>query len=270
MTVTLALEDLALDPGEWVATGPEQVTHAAGLWHQWMTDGYVIKRGIIDHATIDAYTAEWRTHNADRPGGWPDATPYMRHPALLDLCTHPAIANTIDQILGEPAGVHLNLTGWVTTGRDWHQDSYLNPPGVGGHYAAVWIALDDIHPDSGPFEIAPGTVAWPQVSQAKIRAALGDDGDTPQWPKHSERILTPLFTRMLEGRRIDRFVPAAKGDVLFWNGRALHRGAPANVPGMERRALIAHYSGIHHRADMPRARRHGAGWYFPLEGGPVR
>jgi hypothetical protein len=34
---------------------------------------------------------------------------------------------------------------------------------------------------------------------------------------------------------------------------------------MERRALIAHYSGINHRQDMPAARQHGGGWYFPVE-----
>jgi hypothetical protein len=34
---------------------------------------------------------------------------------------------------------------------------------------------------------------------------------------------------------------------------------------MERRALIAHYSGIHHRHDMPSAQQNvDCGWYFPL------
>ena len=31
----------------------------------------------------------------------------------------------------------------------------------------------------------------------------------------------------------------------------MHRGSYANVPGMQRKALISHYSGVTHRIDMP-------------------
>ena len=45
--------------------------------------------------------------------------------------------------------LHLALTGWISTQRDWHQDDYLNPPFVANWYAAVWMALDDISAESG-------------------------------------------------------------------------------------------------------------------------
>jgi hypothetical protein len=38
---------------------------------------------------------------------------------------------------------------------------------------------------------------------------------------------------------------------------------------MPRKSLIAHYSGINHRQDMPTAKSHNGGWYFPIEGGLV-
>lgn len=61
-----------------------------------------------------------------------------------------------------------------------------------------------------------------------------------------------------------------RGDVLVWHGRLLHRGSRAVVPGAYRPALIAHYSGIRHREDMPLALRHEAGgWFFPINGGPA-
>lgn len=43
--------------------------------------------------------------------------------AVLD----PNIHAVLEELLGEPAGVHLSLTGWLTTTRDWHQDCVLNP-----------------------------------------------------------------------------------------------------------------------------------------------
>lgn len=263
----------------------------------WNDDGVVILPGLLTDDLIEAYDAEWEVANgyrglswgrpdrpswpgddeyaaplllADRPGGWPDCTPYMRHDGLRRIVCHPAITTTLERLLGEPAGVHLNLTGWVTTERDWHQDSYLNPPHVGDYYAAVWIALGPIHPDSGPFQYVPGSHRWPQVTRERIGQFV--DLRDPAWPTHSEQVLSPLFDQMIrdEGAEVVTYLPS-RGDVLIWHGRLLHRGSKANVPGAYRPALIAHYSGISHRADMPTARlTDEGGWLFPIaQSGPV-
>lgn len=278
----LTLDALALDPAEWADTPVEtSLGPLTDDQRRFIRDGYTVAERLIPDDLIDAYAEEWLATNGPdgdgdyRPGGWPDATPYMRHPALRSLCTYGPLSDLLAHLIGEPMAVHLNLTGWVTTERDWHQDSYLNEPYVGGHYAAVWIALDEIHQDSGPFQLVKGSTAWPQVSQRKVRGALrerGLDGDGPMWPKATETLLTPLFEAELERRRpeVVTFLPG-RGDVIVWNGRALHRGSRANRPGMERRALIAHYSGVGHRPDMPPAIREGGGWLFPLGGSqPVR
>lgn len=254
----------------------------------WNDDGVVIVPGLIDDDRIAAYEAAWIDANgpveygrtwdasgngplllyAERPGGWPDCTPYMRHPEILDLVA--PLERPLAELVGEPMGLHLNLTGWVTTTRDWHQDSYLNEPEVGDHYAAVWIALGDIHPDSGPFQYVPGSHRWPQVTRDRIGRVV--DLNDPQWPRHSEAVLTPLFAEEIERRdaEVVTHLPR-KGDVLIWHGRLLHRGSVANVPGAYRPAFIAHFSGIHHRPAMPAAVLHpGGGAYFPiLASGPV-
>jgi len=235
----------------------------------WNDNGVLIMRDFIPEQLMVDYERCWLENNSDRPGGWPDCTPYRRHPELLAILTHAPLAAILEGLIGEPAGVHLNLTGWRSTERDWHQDSYLNPPHVGDFYAAIWVALDTIHPDSGPFQYVPGSHRWPQVTREKIVKALRPDERDHRWPKHSERILTPLFEKEIE----DRGIPvvshfAERGDVLIWHGRIMHRGSKANVPGMERRSLIAHYSGIHHREDMPPAQRvPGGGWFFPIDDG---
>lgn len=244
----------------------------------WNDEGVVTLPGLINDDLITAYQACWVAANgpahisdgrlaAERPGGWPDCTPYMRHPEILDLVA--PLAPHLEELLGEPAGMHLNLTGWVTTGRDWHQDSYLNEPEVGDHYAAVWIALDDIHPDAGPFQYVPGSHRWPQVTRELIGQHV--DLTDPTWPKQSERILTPLFTAEIAARDATpvTYLPE-KGDVLIWHGRLLHRGSPARRPGAYRPGFIAHFSGIAHRPAMGRAVQHPrGGWYFPIDGGPV-
>jgi hypothetical protein len=235
----------------------------------WNDDGVVILKGFLPEGLMADYESCWLSNNAERPGGWPDCTPYRRHPELLSLLTYGPLAEKLEELIGEPAAVHLNLTGWMSTERDWHQDSYLNPPHVGDFYAAIWIALDTIDPDSGPFQYVPGSHRWPQVTREKILDALEPHEKDHRWPKHSERILTPLFESEIEKRGVPVVSHLAeRGDVLIWHGRIMHRGSKANVPGMERRSLIAHYSGVNHRHDMKKAKRaSGGGWYFPIDDG---
>jgi ectoine hydroxylase-related dioxygenase (phytanoyl-CoA dioxygenase family) len=252
----------------------------------WNTSGVSFHKSMFGVELIEPYKNEWADANgfqgldvadnaalildADRPGGWPDCTPYMRHEALMRLCCDPHLAAALHDLMGEPAAVHLNLSGWVTTERNWHQDTYLNEAEVGDYYAAVWIALGRIHPDSGPFQYVPGSHMWHRLLRSKIAPHV--DMADPSWPKHTEDFLTPLVEAEVEerpGARVVSHLPDT-GDVLIWHPRLYHRGSRAHMPGAYRPALIAHYSGIHHRPAMPTPVQHPAGgWYFPInDSGP--
>jgi ectoine hydroxylase-related dioxygenase (phytanoyl-CoA dioxygenase family) len=272
----------------------------------WNDQGVIVLRGVLDPVMVADYMAEWRDANgwqtltpafagddgidplcrlvADLPGGWDDCTPYMRHPALMALCCQAPIAEALEAAIGEPAGVHLNLTGMVSTQRNWHQDGYLNPPEVGDHYAAVWMALDNIHHQAGPFQYIPGSHRWHRLLREKIGQFV--DLNDPAWPKASEDILTPLVEAVLDGQQqltvepghplplipeVRTYLPDA-GDVLLWHPRLYHRGSEPLVRDAFRPALIAHYSGINHRGDMPTPEQHPlGGWYYPIaSSGPVR
>src|SRR6185295_1355506 len=173
------------------------------LAENWRRDGYVILPGFLSPQVIDAYADAWIGANADRLMGWPDNCPYMRIGALRRLCCDTDLAQILAFLIGEPMGVHLNLTGWRSTTRDWHQDGYLNPDHVADHYAAVWVALDDIHPDAGPFEYVPGSHRMiPPIRQKPMLRALGTDESNPDWPAESERILTPLFEELIAEREL--------------------------------------------------------------------
>src|SRR5262249_39436113 len=140
------------------------------------------------------------------------------------------------------------------------------------HYAAVWTALDQIEPDAGPFEFVPGSHRWPIIRQTKILDLLDyADGSDPHWPWESERLLTPFFESEIKlgDAKVERFL-GGKGDVLIWHSRLLHRGSLAERAGAERRSMIAHYSAVRCRPDMPRVRQHrGGGLYFVLKGNVV-
>jgi hypothetical protein len=214
----------------------------------------------------DAYSAA-----RARADGWEwQLTPYMRVPELQRVCCDGVLADVMEKLVGEPVGLHLNLCGQTTSDRDWHADVYLSGDFVKDHYVAAWVALGDIGPDCGPFEYAPGSHRWGRLDQQKVIDAMLAQGlTTParlaggEWPKDSEKLLTPLFDA--KGAETRAFL-AQKGDVLLWHPLLWHRGSPARVPGTPRPAVIGHYSGVNHRKDFSSYATHPLGGRFFLAG----
>lgn len=216
-------------------------------------DGVLILNSFIPEDLIAQYV-EKRSKLAD-PRGWASPTPYERIGELKEICLFGPLMQKLKELIGEEMFLHLNLTGWVSTERLWHQDLYLNPPFVGSYYAAVWFALDDIAPDSGPFQFVRGSNRWTCITRKKVFEYMdlfGLDKTDPAWPKITEKWVAEACEKEIARRKakIESFI-AKKGDVLIWHGRLVHQGSRPEVPGKERRALIAHYSGIDHRPDMP-------------------
>ena len=217
----------------------------------WRRDGVAILPRFLPDVLMDAYSA--RRGLVQNPGGWPSPTPYLDVPEMRELALYPPLMQRIQELIGEPMLLHLCLTGWVSTERGWHQDDYLNPPFVNGWYAAVWMALDDIHPDSGPFEYVPGSHRWALMRGDKVRAYMPPkQARSPVWPQLSESFVVPTIDAEIKrkGGEVRAFL-AKRGDVLIWHGRLMHRGSKPNRPGMPRKSLICHYTGASHRQDMP-------------------
>lgn len=235
------------------------------LQREWRETGVVILPRFLPDDLMDAYVRErepfgWR--------GWDSPTSYLDHPALRTIALFPPLMAKLQELIGEPMMLHLCLTGWISTERNWHQDDYLNPPHVNSWYAAVWMALDNIHPDSGPFEYIPGSHRWPLLRGDKVRALMPrEEAESGHWPKTSERLVVPAVEAEIKARSAaSKKFMAKRGDVLIWHGRLLHRGSEPNVPRMERKAVICHYSGITHRADMPFRRRDENGQRYVIFG----
>lgn len=242
----------------------------------WDCHGVAFLPGLIPGELIDAYveerkrliggTPKWRT-------GWNDPTPYMRVRSMLDIACHRPLTEEIKPLIGwkEP-GLHLCLTGFQSTERAWHQDRYLNPEYVGEKYIAAWIALDDIHEDSGPFEWIPGSHLWPVIERSKVweeMRARGQDPNLPTWPSDSEGWVGAACEEEIRRQGVTKKAfYARRGDVLLWHASLVHRGSKPRNAELERRSLICHYSAIDARPDMPHLRRMENGsFYFWFEHG---
>ncbi len=250
-------------------SNPALLSESAKFWRQ---NGFLIVNNLIEHELLNEYCQDWILHNRvnnSRPGGYPGPTPHDHVDSLLRIGTHQKIRETAKHLIGEEMGLHLCLTGWKSTERNWHQDGYLNPDENSDHYIAVWVALDDIHPDSGPFEFIPGSHKLPRITQENTKNHLQPhERESNLWPTYSERFLTPLFESLRANHHLQsqQFL-AKKGDVLFWHSRLMHRGSAPKNRDLDRKTAILHYSGIHHRPDfdnnqITKKQYADQGWYW--------
>lgn len=245
---------------------------------QWDEDGVLLLPGFIPGDLIDAYVEE-RTKliggtDSWRPG-WNDATPYQHVPTMRALALHRPLTEAIRPLIGgNEAGLHLCLTGFQSTERAWHQDRYLNPETVGEHYIAAWISLGDVDPEAGPFEYVPGSHRWSVIERRKVWSRmrqLGQKPDLPTWPSDSEGWVGEACDEEIARRQASiRPFLGKRGDVLLWHASLVHRGSKPRNKALERRALIAHYSSIRHRPDMPHlVKAENGSFYFSFPGASV-
>jgi phytanoyl-CoA dioxygenase PhyH len=239
----------------------------------WRESGDLLLPGVLPHELIDRYVERFEQYHC--LAGFQTPTPYEHVVELRDLALHPPVVERINKLIGEEMVLHLNLTGWISTERNWHQDDYLNSPDINGWYLAVWMALDDIAPDCGPFQFIPGSHRWPVLRQERVRALMTAEqkAEDAADPNAAWAIFTQeRVAAAVECRREELHLPyetflAKKGDVLIWHACLHHRGSQptARVPawrgvasrwlGTEitvppRRSLISHFT-ARPRVNMP-------------------
>jgi ectoine hydroxylase-related dioxygenase (phytanoyl-CoA dioxygenase family) len=247
----------------------------------WRDNGVVVIRDFFDKNLLHHYIR--RRQDLEKVSlhrhmvGWDSPTPYEHVPEMRDICLHKPLMEKLHELVGEPMLLHLALTGWISTERNWHQDDYLNPPHVNSWYAAIWIPLAQIGETQGPFEYIPGSHRWPLLRQSRVKAwmspaelARRNAVGSETWAKDSERFVVPAIQAEIaaRGAATESFL-ADTGDLLIWHGRLMHRGS-APTGNRWRPALIAHYSGVNHRPDMTTRARTPAGHEYFLTGIPLQ
>ena len=212
----------------------------------WRRDGALIIKSLIPDSLIESYSLERQKRGIPHTSGFPDCFAYMRVPEVLAIASYKPLSDLLSNLLGEEMLPHFDLTQWISTERNWHQDDYLNDESINSHYAAVWFALDDISPDSGPFEYIPTTNHLPITRKGKVKQLLPEgERESPDWPKHSEKVLNPIFQELIDEFGVEpKTFLGEKGDALIWHGRLVHRGSMPNIKDKIRKSLIIHYTGV--------------------------
>lgn len=251
----------------------------AEICSQWVIDGYYIAPGLI---SLEKIERAWRAYEAAIAEGTitvpceslgPDDVfpgrkldPHLHVPAVKELLHEEKIIEITDLLFGRRTLPFQTIIGHKGSSQDPHSDAIHMTTYPLGYLIACWIALEDIHPDSGPLEF------YPQSHRLVPMLLSGDLGIAPLdykkgLPVYAERYEPAIRNYIDRGRLKPELFLAKAGDVLFWHANLLHGGARRNNLKLTRKALVCHYfaEGVvtYHDLSGNPSRLHRNGLYAP-------
>jgi len=203
-------------------------------------NGFFIIKNAITEDKINAYLDLWNRENADNPSGWSNiggsAAAYLEYSEILDILCDPSIANAFD-VAEKSVALHADITYSVTTELEWHQDNCMPNEIAGSNYMGVWVALENVDEDAGPFEFVPGSHNWDMdynlLHETAVKGREHPDLNDQRIKYYQDQINT-------RSAKVEKLL-IEKGDAFIWHGRLMHRGSPAVDRSKTRMSLIGHY-----------------------------
>ncbi len=240
----------------------------------WHNNGIVIFENAIDPATIDKFEGELKelieapgkfsleieVAGARRPIGAFTSQELRSHeklkfnnihaisPASRSLSLSKPIIDFLKHVFGESPCAMQTLAFNKGSQQPAHADfAFVYNQANISFMAASWIALEDIHPDSGPLGYYPGThkvvnFGFYDFGEGEIILTNGTDlmsaSEFGKW----------LEQEIEKGQYPQKVFLPRKGDVLLWHAALVHEGTKIRDQSLTRKSLVTHYTG---RSMMP-------------------
>jgi hypothetical protein len=119
-----------------------------------------------------------------------------------------------------------------------HSDSIHMTTEPLGYLIAVWIALEDIQPNSGELVYYPGS--------HKLNYVMSEDYETGNNSlligEHNYNNYEAKIEQVIQQHQLKpHYFHAKKGDILIWHANLLHGGSAIKNPSLTRKSMVAHY-----------------------------
>jgi len=163
---------------------------------------------------------------------------HYRYPGVRALWKHPVVMRYLELIFGVAARPCQTLTYIFGSQQSAHQDTIHLTPFPAGYMCGVWIALEDVRPDSGELEVYRGTHRLPRVYMASSGCAKVTDDD---WTEFG-RIIPARWNQMLGDGKFEKVTYRPKrGTILIWHENLMHGGSVRVDRSLSRRSIVSHY-----------------------------
>ncbi len=206
-------------------------TDYATQFHHFLENGFLVLDGFVDSRVCDQIVADLDRCLAKGIFRYAHKGQRIEHlfkhsKATRGLWTDRRIIQIVSAIFDDVALPCQTLNFLHGSQQDVHQDTIHLTPYPAGYMCGVWVALEDIHPDSGPLEVYPGSHRLPRLYTSVTGMRKVRDND---WSEFST-IFTPHLKRMLAKARIEpvHYTPK-RGSVLIWHENLAHGGSPRRI-----------------------------------------
>ncbi|WP_027584643.1 phytanoyl-CoA dioxygenase family protein [Bradyrhizobium sp. Ai1a-2] len=183
---------------------------------------------------------------------------HQKHPELLELARNERVTAFLRWAFDDDPIVFGSLNFERGTTQEAHIDAIFFWPEPSYSMAGCWVALEDIHPDSGPLFYVPASHTWPFYRSddiVKARPALDQQRTAARsldFPadKRSKVVAELGHTWTEDFRALERSYRSERpalnlraGDVVFWHSLLAHGGSPRINPKLSRRSAVFHFVG---------------------------
>lgn len=161
------------------------------------------------------------------------------------IMLHKNIVTFLEAVFGDKVIAMQSLLFKYGSQQPTHQDFAYVVSEVPSHLAAAWIALEDVHIDSGPLSYYPGSH---KINKFNFGNGIFFNGKSTLNPTDFATYLDAVCKSAgLEKKTL----LIKKGEVLIWHAALAHGGEEIRNPALTRKSYVCHYSSDraykHHR-----------------------
>lgn len=214
----------------------------AGLLRDFLRDGFVVLKDKLPEAMVAAANVALDDAVASSYQGYQNGSSqrleqmHVSFPAIRDIWLHPPIHRFLSLVFGADSQPCQSLVYVYGSQQDAHQDTVHLTPFPAGMMCGVWVALEDVRPDSGELAVYPGSHRLPRIymkdtGTAKVR------GD---WTEFGEKVVSTWRRLIEEGKFTPKKYDAKEGDILIWHENLMHEGTLRRNVQLSRRSVVTH------------------------------
>jgi hypothetical protein len=204
--------------------------------------GYVVMEDCVEASLLDRIRLELDHAMSNKVNGAEPGSSkrvehlHMVYQGIRRLWKYPPIERVLRLIFRSTPRPCQTLTYFFGSQQSAHQDTIHLTPFPAGYMCGVWVAIDDVQPDSGELEVYSGSHRLPHVYMKNVECSKVN-GD---WSEFG-RIVQPLWQKMIQENQFERVLYRPKaGSVLIWHENLMHGGTVRVDPSRSRRSIVSH------------------------------
>lgn len=224
-------------------TAGELTSEEADHFRHFVTHGFIVLKGMLDEPLLQAIDSEVddaiaKGYNGYEYGSSQRLEHLHRHyPNINKLFFDRRYLDLLDKLYRAKAIPCQTLTYVFGSQQDAHQDTVHLTPFPAGYMCGVWIALQDVLPNSGELVVYPGSHRLPRIYMHRANCAKIKNGD---WKEFGEKVVGRWKNLLEEHHFTPETYRAKRGDVLIWHENLMHAGSVRLDQSLPRRSIVIH------------------------------